>query len=74
MENSKKETFEKKITELEKTVIDLESGKLSLDATIKKFENGIKLYKDCKTSLEKAEKKIKVLTKNLEEALYEEVE
>ena len=46
---------------LEKIVQDLEKGELNLDDSIKKFEEGIKIAKDCNKYLEDAEKKITVL-------------
>jgi exodeoxyribonuclease VII small subunit len=69
--NKKKPNFENSLEELETLVDDLESGDLSLDESIKKFETGVKLYKNCKDQLSKAEKKIKVLTESLNEEDYE---
>lgn len=66
-----KKSFENTLTELETLVSDLESGELELDASIDKFEEGVKLYKNCKTLLGKAEKKISVLTDSLKEENYE---
>ena len=53
--------FEKAIEELESIANELESGKLNLDDSIKKFEDGMKLSKKCSEYLENAEKKISVL-------------
>ena len=58
-------TFEEGIIELEKIVSDLESGEMTLDESMKKFEEGMKLSKRCTELLETAEKKITmVLEKN----------
>ena len=57
----KKQTYEESMKELEQVVKDLESGDLTLDESIKKFENGMKLSKYCSSLLEDAEKKISVL-------------
>ena len=58
-------TFEDGIIELEKIVSDLESGEMTLDESMKKFEEGMKLSKHCTELLETAEKKITmVLEKN----------
>jgi exodeoxyribonuclease VII small subunit len=65
-----KKDLETLLVNLEQTVQELEEGELSLDDSIKKFEEGVKLYKDCKTQLSKAEKKIKVLTDSLKEEDY----
>lgn len=53
--------FEECMENLEKIVIELEKGDLNLDDSIKKFEEGMKISKDCNTYLENAEKKITVL-------------
>lgn len=57
----KEQTYEESMKELEQLVKDLESGDLSLDESIKKFEKGMKLSKHCSSLLEDAEKKISVL-------------
>lgn len=64
--------FEDSLEELEKLVSELESGKLGLDESLTKFEKGLSLYKSCRTSLEKAEKKISILTESLKEEPYQE--
>ena len=53
--------FEKAIRDLEKIVEDLESGELSLEQSLKTFEKGIKLTRQCQGELEKAELKVKKL-------------
>lgn len=55
--------FEKDLEQLEKIVEELEEGGLSLDASLKKFEEGIKLSQRCEKALSSAEKKIEILTK-----------
>ena len=47
--------FEKALKDLEKIVEDLESGDLSLEESLKSFEKGIKLTRQCHGELEKAE-------------------
>ena len=59
--------FEKSLVELEKLVGELESGNLSLDQSIKKFEIGVQLYKSCKERLSGAEKRIATLLESLKE-------
>ena len=51
----------KAIKDLEKIVEDLESGELSLEQSLKTFEKGIKLTRQCQGELEKAELKVKKL-------------
>lgn len=53
--------FEQAIEELEVIAHELESGKLNLDDSIKKFEDGMKLSKKCSEYLENAEKRITIL-------------
>ena len=67
----KKKNFEESLQELENIVRSLESGNVGLDESLKKFEEGIKLYKSCRLTLDKAEKKIKVLNDSLKEVEYE---
>jgi len=54
-------TFEEGIEELEKIVSDLESGEMTLDEGMKKFEAGMKTAKYCGELLDNAEKKITVI-------------
>ena len=53
--------FEEMMEELETIVKDLESGKLTLDDSVQKFEQGMELSKKCSHILEDAEQKIKIL-------------
>ena len=63
MTASKKSTasIESKLNDLEKILEELESGNLELDESLKKFEKGVKLSRECQKTLEEAELKIKVL-------------
>ncbi len=56
-----KANFEENINKLETIVADLEKGDLNLDDSVKKFEEGIKISKECNEMLEEAEKKITIL-------------
>ena len=53
--------FETNIEKLEKIVGELENEDLNLEDSIKKFEEGMKISKECNKFLEEAEKKITVL-------------
>lgn len=55
-------TFEESMTELEGIVTQLETGDITLDDSLKLFEQGIKLAKGCQKKLDDAEKKVKILT------------
>ena len=46
-----KKSFEENLEELEKIVNDLEKGNLDLESQMKKFEEGVKLSKDCNKML-----------------------
>lgn len=59
--------FEEALKRLEKIVQDLESGKLSLDDSLKKYEEGVKLSRLCHKTLKEAQKKVQVLTKKGED-------
>lgn len=65
-------TFESSLKELENIVRELESGEVNLDESLKKFEQGIELYKKCRSTLEGAEKKIKILSDSLRELEYKD--
>ncbi len=54
-------SFEEKLMALEKVVERLERGELSLDESVRLFEEGMRLSDACKTELETAEGKIQVL-------------
>ena len=56
-----KSSFEDNMETLEKIVTELEKGDLNLDESIAKFEDGIKISKECNKILEEAEKKITIL-------------
>ena len=53
--------FEKAMEELEGIVEDLESGDLSLENSLKSFEKGIKLARQCQEQLSKAELQVQKL-------------
>ena len=56
-----KEKFEESMKKLETIVTELENGNLNLDESVKKFEEGMKIAKQCNNILEDAEKKITIL-------------
>ena len=53
-------TFEDSMIELEEVVSKLETGDVTLDDSLKLFEQGIKLAKSCQKKLDDAEKKVKI--------------
>ncbi len=57
----KKKTFEENLSRLEEIVKALEDETLSLEKSIKLYEEGVKLAGKCTLELENAERKIKLL-------------
>jgi exodeoxyribonuclease VII small subunit len=61
---AKQQSFENSLAELEKIVRRLEDGDLSLDESLKLFEDGVRLSRECQERLAAAEKRIEVLTRD----------
>jgi exodeoxyribonuclease VII small subunit len=55
-------SFEESLAELEKIVAELESGKLGLSDALERYEHGVKHLKSCQQLLERAERKIELLS------------
>ena len=53
--------FEKAYAELEAIVAELESGKFSIDDSVKKFERGLTLAQSLKKKLTDVEKKVETM-------------
>lgn len=53
--------FEKKLTRLETIVEKMEKGDLALEDSLKLFEEGVRLSRECQTQLTQAEAKVKQL-------------
>ncbi|HNP63734.1 MAG TPA: exodeoxyribonuclease VII small subunit [Woeseiaceae bacterium] len=64
MPAAKKIDLEKSLADLEDLVEELESGDLSLENAMKKFEQGIKLTRGCQAALKDAEQKVQILMKS----------
>lgn len=54
--------FETALEELESLVLKMERGELSLDESLKAFERGVKLARQCQNELKNAELKVQALT------------
>ena len=67
-----KNSFEESMKKLEKIVDELDTGDHSLEESLQKFEEGLKLGKTCKEILEKAELRVRKLVENDEGGLDEE--
>lgn len=59
-----KQNFETSLEKLEKIVRELEQGDLSLEESLKLFEDGVKLSRECQERLSSAERRIEVLLKD----------
>lgn len=53
--------FEKKLSRLEEIVNSMERGDLALEDSLKLFEEGVKLSRECHQKLNDAESKVKLL-------------
>ena len=60
----KKQTFETSLKELERIVRRLEDGDLPLEDSLKLFEDGVKLSRECQERLNQAERRIEILLKD----------
>ena len=56
--------FEKALSRLETIVTELEAGELSLDDSLRIFEEGVKLSKTCLKMLDDAERKVEILVQD----------
>ena len=57
-------SFEELMQNLEAIVQELEKGELNLDDSVAKFEEGMKISKECNKILESSEKRISILLEN----------
>ena len=58
---AKRLTFEEALANLEAIVKDVEEGKVGLEDSIRRYEEGMKLLKHCRAILSQAELKIQKL-------------
>jgi exodeoxyribonuclease VII small subunit len=62
-----KEKFEDMLGKLEEIVKRMETGEMSLEESLKAFEEGIKLSRLCAARLDDAQRRIDILSKQGEE-------
>lgn len=55
-------SFEQSLSDLESLVNQMEVGDLSLDESLKAFEKGVKLTRECQSMLDEAEQKVQILS------------
>ena len=66
------EKFETSLKKLEEAVNRLESGELSLDDSLKVFEEGVRHASLCSRKLNDAQKKVELLLKRKDGSFYKE--
>ena len=59
----KKKSFEEALADLERITKELEEGDLSLEESLKYFDEGVKLAEYCNGKLNDAQKKVEILLK-----------
>ncbi|MGZ6208407.1 MAG: exodeoxyribonuclease VII small subunit [Syntrophales bacterium] len=62
-----KEKFEEALGRLEDIVKKMEAGEMTLEESLKAFEEGIKLARLCSRKLDEAERRVEILLKQEEE-------
>ena len=62
-----KEKFEEALGRLEDIVKKMEAGDMTLEESLKAFEEGIKLARLCSRKLDEAERRVEILLKQEEE-------
>jgi len=62
-----KEKFEEALGRLEDIVRKMEAGDMTLEESLKAFEEGIKLARLCSRKLDEAERRVEILLKQEEE-------
>lgn len=67
--SEKEETFEQSLAKLEAIVRDIEEGKIGLEESIRRYEEGMNLLKRCQSILAKAELKIQKLQQGADGSL-----
>lgn len=72
--DKKAEDFEQQLSNLEALVESLESGDLSLEDSLKSFEQGIKVARECQTALKQAEQKVELLMRQGDELVSQPFE
>ena len=58
---AKKLTLEESFEGIDSIIDELQSGELSLEESFKKYEQGMKLIKNCNDAIDKVEKKLIVI-------------
>ena len=65
--------FEKNLEKIDEIVRDLEEGELPLNKSIEKFEEGVKLIKECYKEIENAELKVETIIRENSDSTLNEI-
>lgn len=57
-------TIEEAFTKLDETIVKLESEDISLEDSLKAYEQGMQYIKSCNEAIDRAEKKVLVIREN----------
>lgn len=69
---AKKNNFESNLERLKDIVDTLDDNEITLDQSLKLFEEGIKLYRKCNDTIDKAQQKITILIEENEKLVEKE--
>ena len=58
------ETYDGLVSRLEKVVAELESGQLTLEQSVERFSEGIRLAREASRKLDEAERRVELLVRN----------
>ena len=64
VQSTGEESYDVIVARLERVVTELESGQLSLEQSIEKFAEGVRLAKDASRKLEEAERRVEQLVRS----------
>lgn len=70
----KPQDFEQSLAALEALVAKMEKGDLSLEDSLKAFEEGVQLTRECQAKLQAAEQRVQVLLEQNGEIHFEELD
>jgi len=57
-------TYESLVSRLERVVAELESGQLTLEQSVERFAEGVRLARDASRKLDEAERRVELLVRN----------
>lgn len=63
---AKKLTLEESFDQLDIIISEMQNGELTLEESFKKYQEGMKLIKNCNDSIDKVEKKLIVISQEEE--------